>query len=382
MPLTTLARHAHRRVPAQVAQVATQLVITAQPSGAVDTTAFTTQPIIEVWDALGQKVTGASMTVTASKASGSGTLAGDTTQDASAGVATFTDLAINGTGDHTLTFSATGLSSITSSTIDVAASGGGGVSPLFESEWITAAGSTDNALRDGGRWTSLGGNSADIDAHDATGLGFPAGMARVLRVKHPAGVTRSAECILGGLATPASGQSRYYRAYLRIAYTDAQAQSLSNLHPIQNGQTTTFNWHWGNNTDGTFDINLWHDQNPSGFARWYPNGNLSMGILSKNTTYRLEWKITRTSATVCSYNVRIYDADDTTLLYNDGSGNTIMKCDDGTSMTAYSHVMTDTNAALLAGLRVGKNGGPTYAQDEYYYIAGVMVRSDTWCGAY
>ncbi len=77
------------------------------------------QPVLEVTDGAGNPAAG--VLVTASKASGSGTLEGNTsaTTDA-AGVARFGDLGIGGTGTHALQFTA-GTSSVTSSTINVSA---------------------------------------------------------------------------------------------------------------------------------------------------------------------------------------------------------------------------------------------------------------------
>jgi hypothetical protein len=98
---------------------ATQLAVTRQPAGAVDGAAFTTQPLVQVRDAAGVVVAGASAAVTASIASGPGTLGGTLTVTAVNGVATFTDLRITGTGAHTLRFSATGLTAATSASVSV-----------------------------------------------------------------------------------------------------------------------------------------------------------------------------------------------------------------------------------------------------------------------
>ena len=75
------------------------------------------QPVVQVTDAGGNPASG--VQVTASTASGSGTLEGSTsaTTDA-AGVARFGDLGISGTGSHTLEFTA-GAASVTSSPIEL-----------------------------------------------------------------------------------------------------------------------------------------------------------------------------------------------------------------------------------------------------------------------
>lgn len=101
--------------------VATKLGITTQPFGAVSGVPFTTQPVVQLQSAIGIAVGQAGVVVTASKGAGSGTLTGTLTATTnSSGVATFSNLRIDGTGAHTITFSATGLSPVTSSAVDVA----------------------------------------------------------------------------------------------------------------------------------------------------------------------------------------------------------------------------------------------------------------------
>ena len=101
------------------AGIATQAVITTQPGGAVNGSAFSDQPVIRITDASGNTVTSSTVNVIVSIASGSGTLSGTTTKAAVSGVATFTDLVISGTGNHTLTFTPTSLTAATSNTLSV-----------------------------------------------------------------------------------------------------------------------------------------------------------------------------------------------------------------------------------------------------------------------
>ena len=99
---------------------ASQLAITTQPSSnATSGSPFAQQPVLLVQDAAGNPVNG--IVVTASIGSGAGTLGGTLTATSNAsGVASFTNLSITGSaGDRTLSFSATGLAPVTSSTITV-----------------------------------------------------------------------------------------------------------------------------------------------------------------------------------------------------------------------------------------------------------------------
>ncbi|MFM2263794.1 MAG: hypothetical protein RLY81_146, partial [Actinomycetota bacterium] len=98
---------------------ATKAMMTTQPAGAVSGSAFTTQPVVRVTDSGGNTVTTSTAVVTVLKASGSGELSGTTTATAVAGVATFTNLVITGTGDHVLTFTPDTLTAVNSETLTV-----------------------------------------------------------------------------------------------------------------------------------------------------------------------------------------------------------------------------------------------------------------------
>jgi hypothetical protein len=99
---------------------ADHLTITVQPSAnAQSGVAFPQQPVIQLRDASGNAVSQAGVVVTASIASGGGTLGGTSTASTNAsGVASFTNLSISGTtGNYTLGFAAPSLTGVTSATI-------------------------------------------------------------------------------------------------------------------------------------------------------------------------------------------------------------------------------------------------------------------------
>jgi hypothetical protein len=103
---------------------ASKVMITTQPAGAFNGIEFSTQPIVKITDAGGNTITSSTANFVATIASGSGTLNGTTTVAAVNGVATFTNLKITGTGNHTLTFTAAGgLTAATSNTLNVAVLG-------------------------------------------------------------------------------------------------------------------------------------------------------------------------------------------------------------------------------------------------------------------
>jgi len=103
-----------------VATPATLTAINTQPGGAMPNTAFTVQPVVSIRSAAGDLASGASNSVTAAIASGTGTLNGTTTVAAVSGLATFTNLSIVGQGTgFSLLFTSSSLSSSTSGTFNV-----------------------------------------------------------------------------------------------------------------------------------------------------------------------------------------------------------------------------------------------------------------------
>ncbi len=106
-----------------VAGVATQLQVLTQPSPTAQSgVALVQQPAVRLADVFGNAVVTNGVTITASLASGSGTLGGTATAATVGGVATFTNLAITGpTGPYTIGFAATGLNPVTSNTVGIGA---------------------------------------------------------------------------------------------------------------------------------------------------------------------------------------------------------------------------------------------------------------------
>jgi len=116
------------------------LVVITEPGGATASSAFTTQPVVEIRDAGGARVFGATIPVTASILSGDGVLLGTSTVSPVSGQATFTNLLIRGPqaggdtvgfGAHRLEFTAAATDPDTSATFNVAVSFGYNVAYLF-----------------------------------------------------------------------------------------------------------------------------------------------------------------------------------------------------------------------------------------------------------
>jgi hypothetical protein len=98
-----------------------QALVRTQPVGGAVGTLLLTQPVVELRDVAGNLATGSSAAVTANISFGGGALAGTTTVNAAAGVATFTNLVITGAvGDRELSFSAIGVPPVSSTRFFVA----------------------------------------------------------------------------------------------------------------------------------------------------------------------------------------------------------------------------------------------------------------------
>ncbi|UCG87392.1 MAG: Ig-like domain-containing protein [Gemmatimonadota bacterium] len=124
------------------AGVATQLSITTQPSPVAQSgVKFSEQPVIQLLDAGGNNVKQNKVAVTASIATGEGTLEGPLTVNTdNSGAAKFKNLAITGVaGDRTLRFTAAGLAPVTSTTVTVTADSDAAI-PSFAPATTAAAG--------------------------------------------------------------------------------------------------------------------------------------------------------------------------------------------------------------------------------------------------
>ena len=120
---------------------AAQLAITTQPSSVATGQTITPPPSVQVLDAAGNLVAAATNTISVALTNNStgATLAGTTSQAASAGAASFSSLSVNRAGSYTLTFSATGLGPVQSSFFAVGGGQVGAASKLVFSTQPTSA---------------------------------------------------------------------------------------------------------------------------------------------------------------------------------------------------------------------------------------------------
>jgi hypothetical protein len=99
---------------ASAARFETQLALRTEPGSGPSGVLFAPQPVVELRGANGDLAVNGSAPVTVSIASGAGVLGGILTVNAVGGVATFSNLAIVGSGMHTLQFTSPGLTSVVS----------------------------------------------------------------------------------------------------------------------------------------------------------------------------------------------------------------------------------------------------------------------------
>jgi hypothetical protein len=204
---------------------ATNLTITTQPSAtATSGSTFGQQPRLQLRDASNAAVAQAGVVVTATLASGTGTLNGTKTATTNAsGVASFTNLSIVGAGSYTLGFSASGLTGATSSTITVSAA--------VSDEPVFVAGTNTMVYQD------------NMDAYtDATSMGTaPQGtVARIVPHPSPVTVSRPVDVTANQVITP--GRNGNGKA-LRMSNSGAD-QTGSNFMTVNNTPTANNTTHY------------------------------------------------------------------------------------------------------------------------------------------
>ncbi len=232
-------------------------------------------------------------------------------------------------------------------------------------------------LLDGGKWTSWGGTPV-LTVVAAGGLGFPAAMSKVLRVQMGTGSFDWVEAD-GKWPMPAVGESRAYRIDFRndVGAVDG---GWSATHPLESKGTdggisgNYYALHVGSDVGATFPFAF---ATAAPFPRNFYTINptsADVGRLNKGTTYRLEWKWTRTGGSEYSLDMRITGPDDATVLYDSSS----IEAWGGSSL-ASDNTGFPLDDWAVTGVRVGVNGGFSASGTQYVYWGGFAVCTD-WCG--
>jgi hypothetical protein len=344
------------------------------------------QPVIALRDAMGGAARVAGVVVTAAIASGGGTLGGNTSVTTDAmGIATFTNLSIAGeTGTRTLVFSAPGLQPVTSPAILV-------TNPLpppeppsgtlsFASDWTTSAGESSNAVTDGGRWTVIGNTEDRVTVIPSTGLGFPAEMSNVLRIRHRTSHAVGVYVDRGWRA-PAVGEHLYYRMYIRMSIAQADPPPLDNsAHPIM-ARPGTGAFAMLQNLGSTFRWTFAFNNQPNDFTHRFSFN------AQRDAVYRFEVHFHRVTSTTAAVDIRVYDRNDVLV-----ATSADLPC---TAGHMAPHTLADIGTIVfpsagtwdgLTGMTIsheGANWGP-FSDDRMNmnYYGGIAVSHSGWVGPY
>jgi hypothetical protein len=263
---------------------------------------------------------------------------------------------------------------------------GGVLSLVFASDWGTATGTTDAALRDTDQtlpWETLVTGNTNRDVIASTGLDFPS--TNVLRVGtqwNGSGSAAFIPRITEELPALGIGNSRYYRWYIRWV-VPTSLTTWGTPHPIQDGpDAATGNWLFESRR-GTGGTKVTIGWNPP--ANTFPNNRWwAIDALDIDTTYRVELKATRTGTTTFTLDARVYNTANTLLL--DGSD---FLNQEGLGSTSLADVpsLTMRDVTQLRSFQVGTNGafqGTTSGDHpvDFCYQGCVAISDETWCGAY
>lgn len=260
---------------------------------------------------------------------------------------------------------------------------------VFHSDWGTALGSTDAALRDTGKsipWDIVIGSSnpraGRLVVVPATGLDFPS--ANVLQVD---GIdietiqTRQVSILPGSSRwpVPAVGESVWFRVYKRLAYPVPQYPALgNNNHALEERSGNASNWSF------SFDVNEqgWRPKLQSQVATRYYLSDGSQAVpvhLARNVTYRLEWQVHRISDLGCNLHIRIFNSAGT-LLYDDNDFFV-----NATQHLGQNPMLTLTDPQALDAWQLGTNGpGVNPSEDivPMWYFGCAAVSRQNWVGPY
>lgn len=261
--------------------------------------------------------------------------------------------------------------------------GGGGGSFVFASDWSTATGTSDAALRDTNKnppwstWRTAAGLPL-LNVVQAGGLGFPS--ANALRTTLTG--TQSSEVRAVDLwPQPAPGQSLYFRLYARFDIPDSYGNlSGASHHPIQpEPGSCPYEWEFqiGSFSDGTLEATFRFETSGAAFV-------LSR-VLRKFQTYRWEWAFHRQQSGSYKADIRIYDMAGN-LVADDSDFISRWNPDYSTPMSTKDPNLTFSSQCIRR-LMLGYNGAqwPSMS-DSYTYYGGMAVRlsnsSSDWIGPY
>lgn len=260
---------------------------------------------------------------------------------------------------------------------------------IFESDWSTATGSGDAALRDGGRWTTLycqqAAQTLTVVPGSAVGWTRTANVLRLQQLGPTACGTLERPD-----AVPAS-TTHWGRLYFRNDEIGTQHNHVATYHPGIGAPIQLAFWNRNGSAEGvsiflrtyfradgapaTYPTNLWSIGTP---------GRAGVDRLRHGTWYRYEWQMEYVTPTTYRIWPRVYGPDGT-LLYDAArffqndypqSGPHSLA-----SWYAAGHVFGFTDVQLARRLGLGNEGpGGSGNTGGYWYHAAVALSTAGWVG--
>jgi hypothetical protein len=260
---------------------------------------------------------------------------------------------------------------------------------LFASDWGTATGSSDAALRDTGKkipWDVVIGTGR-VQVVSASGLDFPsANVLQVDAIYDPRNRSLKGRQVAmlpsrNHWPVPAVGESLWFRCYRRLVWPKTSPSLFG--HPAEEGTGNGGNWQWEDVATNENGARISLVTYPTAMTPVkYDLGFVSPAVyLERDRTYRIEWQIQRLSVTTFDFHVRIYDSRGA-LLYGDEA---FVNRFDRTESLANNPPLTFRNVANLAGFQMGTSGAAINTGSDVapaWYYGSVAVCSGDWCGPY
>lgn len=261
------------------------------------------------------------------------------------------------------------------------AGGGGGPAPnlIFDSRWTNGTGLGNTAVGDGGLWAVNQGVAGDqLEVISASGLGFPAGIVNVLRVRQE-GESDFCDVQASGLPQPGAGSDRFYRLYTRWDEGNQPAYDHG-IEPIPGGCAVDWAIKRQPRAGGVHHYHQFGSTPSDPYYGLITSGGADI-LLSKTLAYRYEWHFHFLSTTTFKIgDIRIYDAagsllyDRTNFYHLDFPGNASWRLD-------VRDPTFTIGATCLQNFLLGNNGQSGWtATETYTYHAHFAISDEDWVG--
>jgi uncharacterized protein YjdB len=280
-------------------------------------------------------------------------------------------------GSATITATSEGKSGTATVTVTVTPAGG----VIFESNWSTATGTSNSAVRDGTRW----GNYWEFNNGDPVQLlsvvaAGPAGYPNALRVLQRGATGYAAVVQQDNLLLPS--KDYYVRFYMRNDDTSPSGDHIVTPDIYNYGNLTYIRKMSGSN-GWQFVISMYGCDAVYPFIHMGPDVTLALG-----TWYRFEYFVHFVDPTHMQVHVRVYNASGTQILgdadfrQEDWGAATWNGRSDWTLASLYNAgYRFCTDPVPLQSFAMGNNGQQGSVDTGlFWYFAGVQIRTDRWPG--